>query len=393
MFLARRVFKRYRDGHQEERHSRTSPAKKIWYNNHGNNSYPVNHIGGDNTQPSLEEDEVDYNNNNNSHDRNDNSSSHHDHDDDYDQSESSTGICMEHPPRKRYRVDNTPFPVFDIPDAECTDVSSSDEESVRQRDEQIALEAETGKDVEVFLGLAKRMSLQSLLHLLQGAARAQLDLPEAGLAMMEYNFLLAGHRKPDAAGSHDNGSGTTTTTPKIKKFRFAQVSDDKVRCVVHYVESYKDERHLWWTNDEMMLIRYAQVRMVRHFRKHRPQFLESVETLVKGTERPAVLEQHMRRLTEGTDSYARGLETHAVRCIAERRKSHILAVLQEQADCKGSGDGADVTAVCLAEQSIAYSALLAAYAVRMAKCDQIDALKASMSAWEPAAVSAEPMQE
>ena len=289
-----------------------------------------------------------------------------------EEEEASESTYNQQPAAKRHRVDDF-FPDFHLPDpAEVTDVSS-DEESVTQRDEEFRTKED--EDVAVFLNLTKRMSLQSLLHLLQGAAKAQnniIDDDEVENPMLEYSVLLTKHKTSE--------SPTAKPVAKQKKFRFAEISDNRVREVVHYVESYKDISELWWSNEEMMTIRSDQVRVVKHFRKYRPQFIQSVETLVMGNEAPTVLEDHMRRLTE--DSFARGLETHSVRCISERRKSHIQAVLQEQQDCRETGDCYDISSHCLMEQSLAYSQLLKEFALRMAKCDHIEALKASMSAWE-----------
>ena len=225
------------------------------------------------------------------------------------------------------------------------------------------------------------MSLQSLLHLLQGAAKAQNNiLDDSENHMMEYNVLLSARGGLKGSSAAAAGGQSSPSMAKEKKFRFAEISENRVREVVHEIESYKDISELWWSEQEMVEIRADKVRVVKHFRKYRPGFIQSVEILVKGNERKEVLEDHMRRLTE--DSFARGLETHSVRCISDRRKSHIAAVLQEQEDCQESGDTYEVASHCLREQSLAYSQLLTDFALRMGKCDHIDALKASMSTWE-----------
>lgn len=296
-------------------------------------------------------------------------------------SESASQSHM-HRPAKRYRFDNMPFPEFSSA-VEVTD-SSSDEESVQQRDAEY--QTKEDEDVAVFLNLTKRMSLQSLLHLLQGAARAQNNITDTTSVdshpMMEYSVLLSGSRRSSkkAEETATADAGQQPGVVKQKKFRFAEISENRVREVVHPIESYKDVPGLWWTNEQMMEIRTDEIRVVKHFRKYRPQFIQSVETLVRANESPAVLEQHMRHLTE--ESFARGLETHSVLCIRERRKSHIAAVLQEQQDCRDAGDSYELASHCIREQSIAYSQQLAAFAFRMAKCDHIEALKASMSSWE-----------
>lgn len=288
-----------------------------------------------------------------------------------DETSNSSADYLHPPSKKRYRAADDHFPELATA-VEVTD-TSSDEESVLQRDEEFRTKED--EDVAVFLNLTKRMSLSSLLHLLQGAARAQnniTDVTNQDNPMMEYSVLLSGSRKQE----------TTKPSPvqKQKKFRFAEISDHRVRCVVHPIESYKDVPGLWWTPQEMLEIRTDEIRVVRHFRKYRPQFIQAVETLVRAAEPPHVLEQHMRHLTE--ESFARGLETHSVLCIRERRKSHAAAVLQEQQDCRDAGDSYEVASHCLREQSVAYSQQLGAFAYRMAQCDQIEALKATMSAWE-----------
>jgi hypothetical protein len=95
-----------------------------------------------------------------------------------------------------------------------------------------------------------------------------------------------------------------------------------------------------------------------------------------------VLEDHMKSLMSAEHSYARGLETHIVKMLSDHRKSTVSAVLEEQRECKICNDDYDTTTHCLREQSIAYSNMSAKFAYAMARCDQIDALKASMSAWQ-----------
>lgn len=344
MFIARRVFKRCRGGEGQNDHLKTSSR-------YGDGS----HSPTTNTCSSVTLR----------------------HEDEYGGDQDDSEGAYMYQPAKRYRMERTPFPDFDLPDTvEVTD-TSSDEESVMQRDEEYRTKED--EDVAVFLNLTKRMSLQSLLHLLQGAAKAQNNIMDAEEnPMMEYNVLLS--YRGGLKGSTAGDAQSSPSVAKEKKFRFAEISENRVREVVHEVESYKDIPELWWSEQEMMEIRADKIRVVKHFRKHRPTFIQSVELLVKGTETKEVLEDHMRRLTE--DSFARGLETHSVRCISDRRKSHSAAVLQEQEDCRDSGDTYEVAMHCLREQSLAYSQLLTDFALRMAKCDHIDALKASMSTWE-----------
>jgi hypothetical protein len=277
----------------------------------------------------------------------------------------------------------THFPEFGlegIPDGELTDVSVSDddddESAVQRQDEKYRTKED--QDVAVFLSLAKRMSLKSVLHLLQAQAMAQ-NLPQESFA--KYPALA------------DDSNLTTTTTKRTessfkkplakrqKQFRFAEVRDHQVRVVVHEVESWKDMKELWLRPEEAQAIRADLIQTVQFFRKNRPLYTLSVGIVAHSTEPESIVEQHMRLLTE--DSFARGLEAHIVNFLSANRKETVRAVLQEQSECKSSKDDHEMTSHCLREQSLAYSKLSTGFAEKMGRCDQIEALKASMSRWRP----------
>jgi hypothetical protein len=76
------------------------------------------------------------------------------------------------------------------------------------------------------------------------------------------------------------------------------------------------------------------------------------------------------------------LETHIVKMLSQHRKSTVAAIMDEQRECKFCDDDYDTTSHCLREQSIAYSSMSTKFAYAMARCDQIEGLKASMSAWK-----------
>jgi hypothetical protein len=267
-------------------------------------------------------------------------------------------------------LSKTHFPEFDlesIPDGELTDVSVSDDENdesvVQQQEEKY--QTQEDQDVAVFLSLAKRMSLKSVLHLLQAQALSQGYFPPETLTTKRSKTSF--EKKPRAK--------------RQKQFRFAEVTDHQVRAEVHEVESYKHMKELWMRPEEAHAIRTDLIETVQFFRKKRPLYTQAVEVVAQSTEPKSIIEQHMRLLTE--DSYARGLEAHIVTLLSANRKETVRAVLLEQAECKSSKDDHEITSHCLREQSLAYSKLSTGFARKMGRIDEIEALKASMSQWRP----------
>ena len=67
----------------------------------------------------------------------------------------------------------TPFPdlAADEVSTEVSDVDSDDEEAIAERQQQY--QTKVDQDVAVFLKLTEKMSLESLLHLMEGQARTQ----------------------------------------------------------------------------------------------------------------------------------------------------------------------------------------------------------------------------
>ena len=277
----------------------------------------------------------------------------------------------------------THFPDFDvdtIPDAELTD-TSDDESTIREKEEKYRTKED--QDVAVFMDLVQRMSIKSLLHLLQGHVRT-LNLPLS--YMQQYNAALSTKVETNS-GENQSVSSTETEARKKtrqKQFRWAEVTNQQVRVVVHEIDSfkaYKDE--LWWKPEEIQAIRADLLETVQFFRKHRPNYIQSIETIARATESQSVIEDHMKCVTN--DSYARGLEAHIVRMLSDHRKSTVRAVIEEQNECRMCDDDAETTRHCLREQSVAYSQLSTKFALNMAKCDQIDACKATMARWRVAA--------
>lgn len=366
--------------------------------------------------------------------------------------------------------------------------SSSDEEdaaAIQRKTEKYRTKED--EDVAVFMNLAKRMSLKSLLHLLKGHVQSQRDQYSVEY-MKQYNTALKNYKSQDSSCS-DFSSGFSSSTSlnsilntdndddtdgngddkyydavdekyaamdpaagitqspaaaskespkrrqhhrrrkqplkKKKLFRWAEVTGDKVRTLVHEIESIKSCMELWWQPAEMHTIRADLVETVKFYRKRRPGYIQSVEIVARhagelcnskptSTAEPTaenasmtptstaptattskedqlsacfnhqqqVLEDHMKSLMSAEHSYARGLETHIVKMLSDHRKSTVSAVMEEQRECKICGDDYDTTSHCLREQSIAYSNMSSKFAYAIARCDQIEGLKASMSEWK-----------
>ena len=224
------------------------------------------------------------------------------------------------------------------------------------------------------MSIANRMDLNSLIFILQGHAKS-LNLPAA--AQQKAAQKISGQKK----------------TAAKKKFRFALNQQQNVRCAVHVVPSVKDHEELWFSDAEMKHIRANAIHDVKYYRKYRPDFTQCVEVLANSaniisnntnsSERnhTATVEKTMKKLM--ADSYARGLEVHIVGLLADIRRETVRAVIDEQKECRMCGDSPDITAESLREQSLAYSSQSKTFALKMAQCDQIEALKASLSSrWE-----------
>jgi hypothetical protein len=267
-----------------------------------------------------------------------------------------------------------------VPDAyeteTCADsVSSDDEESIRQREK---VQTKEDQDVAVFIQLAQQLSVKSLVHLMQGSAQAQ---------------NLSCHL-PIATPIHqDHASSPYKPLPKIKKFRFAEISGgQRIRCIVHTVDSFKDEKHLWWSDAEMREVRAKTIKDIKYYRGHQPEYIQSVEAIVSAcsgtmnttaTTAAAIIEEHVKKLL-WHHSLARGLETHICSSLSQHRRDAVAAVLEEQTECRRCADSDQVKAESLREQSLAYSQQSRQFSFEMARSvDRVQALQAHMAVWEP----------
>jgi hypothetical protein len=224
------------------------------------------------------------------------------------------------------------------------------------------------EDIVVFMRLAKSMSVKSLLFLLQNHARA-MNIPEY---ILQKDITC---RVPSLTAKK--------ATLKIKKFRFAEISGgDKVRAVVLEIPKTTDPSLVWYSKNEMSDIRFDAIETVTYFKRYRPRFAESVQILAKShlDEIPNfVLEQHMKKLAD--NSVTRGLERHVVPMMGALRSSSVKAVLAEQEMCRENCTSYDETCEILRSRSLSESRPGRTFAGKIAECDHIEALKASLSKW------------
>ncbi|KAL7555710.1 hypothetical protein ACA910_009351 [Epithemia clementina (nom. ined.)] len=231
----------------------------------------------------------------------------------------------------------------------------------QQEQQQMQQKAKTKEDVdvEVFLALTEKMSVSSLLFILQDHARQMHSIQQGQLQM-----VLSQHCQKKSILSKDcNGkkpltpamplrrdlltddsasvcsTATTSANKKVKKFRFAEIlGGQQIRVEVHEIPKVTDSQvkaELWWTDDEMRYIRLDALRVVRFYEQHRADYATSITTLAesfKAETNDLLVEHHMKRLS--ADSMARGLEPHLVQLLAISRVVAVQTVLLEQAQCQ-----------------------------------------------------------
>jgi hypothetical protein len=216
-------------------------------------------------------------------------------------------------------------------------------------------------DVAVFLALVEDMPIESRLHLLQGHARSLTQgQPE------NYAQETKKHEKPQVRPE--------------KRFRWAEETDSKgeVKRVVHEIEPVKDLPELWFSTPELDAIRRDLIRQIRFFTINHQERIAILDRIVIGEDPESLIEEHMKSLTK--HSIGRGLEGHMSKLIPQNRHMHMRGVLQAQIDCNVRQNSYDETIEKLREQSLIKT--MGLYARRMGKCDEIEALTASMSHWE-----------
>ena len=266
--------------------------------------------------------------------------------------------------RKFFRKD-TAFPELDpehVPElASLSDCS--DDESVERRRKLYHTKEE--EDVAVFLQISQRLSRKSLIFLLQNHARTTLGITEAEILSA---VKLEGLREKKELPA----------VPKVKKFRFAEVTDNRVRqeCIV--VERMPDNPPYWWTVEEFCNIRLEAAQLVRFYRKHETEFLNSIEKLTDWNAKESEVEDVLK-LMASSHPLTRGLENQMSPAIRQQRHNTVRAVLDEQKKCKGMRY--EDACERIREASTRESWGQVAYSARLGLFDHLEALHALNSRW------------
>ena len=214
------------------------------------------------------------------------------------------------------------------------------------------------QDVAVFMALAGRMNIDSLLFILNGHAR-EMNLPSSEYLLPEKRAELKALQKE-------------------KKFQWKEDADGNVALEVFEIEPQKDA-DMWWDDEFSQKILMSAIRDVRYYQANKPDYIAAVETLATQPD-DNMTETHMKTVIN--DKHARGLEVHICSYIEEIRKDFINTVLDMQDDCEDDGEDYDNTAARLRQAALQFTVPSQAFAYKLAKCDHIVALKASLSKWD-----------
>ena len=82
------------------------------------------------------------------------------------------------------------------------------------------------------------------------------------------------------------------------------------------------------------------------------------------------------------DRHGRGLEVHIVGYLERTRQEYVDAVLDQQDACEDDNESYQTICDKLRQTSLTFSKQSSSWALKLAKCDHIVALKASLSKWE-----------
>lgn len=224
-------------------------------------------------------------------------------------------------------------------------------------------ETKEDQDVAVFMALAGRMNIDSLLFILNGHAR-EMNLPSADLLLPENADKLKEQRE--------------LHRKRQKNFRWKEDDQGNVALEVFEIEPMKDA-DMWFDDEFSQKILMGAIRDVRYYQANKPDYIAAVETLATQQDSPAT-EGHMKTLIN--DKHARGLEVHICGYIEEVRRDFINCVLDEQDDAEDAGEDYEATAARLRKVALQYTVQSQEFAYKLAKCDHIVALKASLSKWD-----------
>ena len=280
------------------------------------------------------------------------------------------------------RKANDAFPHFDLQHVDPEfDPSCQNQNDLKAQQERFFTTKED-QDVAVFMEISKKLSFHSLLHLLQDHARSQ-------------THVLPPSKKPKTSNS-TSMPVTPTASPQAaeapqpapapeKKFRFAESLEQ-----VHFIDSFKQERQLWWADTEMNAIRKNAIEIVLFFRQNCPEFKQAVGTILEAAKNddtssdqlPSKPDPVLQEMTKKWGKATRGLETHICDMLSQARADTVRAVLEEQAECRNCQDSPEVMQQSLRGQSCAYSAASRNFAAQMAQADHLEALKATLAEWK-----------
>eukprot|EP00523_Entomoneis_sp_CCMP467_P015848 CAMPEP_0168765858 /NCGR_PEP_ID=MMETSP0725-20121227/541_1 /TAXON_ID=265536 /ORGANISM="Amphiprora sp., Strain CCMP467" /LENGTH=329 /DNA_ID=CAMNT_0008815125 /DNA_START=369 /DNA_END=1358 /DNA_ORIENTATION=- len=259
------------------------------------------------------------------------------------------------------------------------------------------------QDVAVFLSLVDRMSVQSLLFILQAHAKSMHSVEQSQL-QATLQKIEQEKKSPRSSNkrSSDSSNSSNGSSKKAKQFRFAMVmGGQRVReeiFEIPHCDEYteQDKATLWWSKVDQRCMQKEAARTVRFFRSHRPEYIESVEVLANSaTEDDDIwVEHHMKKLTN--NSFPRGLECHIVPCLARYRDAGVHSVIAAQHrylvkraddpfadEKKHEGDQSDDRMwEEIREAYVKASVPCQEFARLIAECDHVEALKACISRWE-----------
>jgi hypothetical protein len=252
----------------------------------------------------------------------------------------------------------TKFPTLEIvsddgvPELDETSVSSLSDD-----DSEIVESSKVDEDVKVWCDLMQRMPREQQIFLLQNHLRTQLGI------------VLPPRIKKSVPA--------TAVIPKIKKFRFAEITGGAVRTERRMIDLIPADQQddCWWSPEEAYEIRRNNVRMVKYCRSRRPDIGAALAILAENENSSVDTE---KRIVDC--SFSRGLESHLVPTLSSLRKRVVKTVLEEQKACNGLLTY-DEAAERIRNTSLSISEPSRRLARKLAECDHVEALTASLSKW------------
>lgn len=335
------------------------------------------------------------------------------------------------PPLERSRKTTSVCPISTIQvDLLKSEESESDDHDDIPSDDQSGFDCKEDEDVAMFLSLVDKMALKSLLFILQNHARSMNNICEAQLqgALKNRSNLLHNNRIQHVKKFI------------IKKCRFAEISGGQVRTVVHEIPlvALGEEANVWWRTEEIEDTRREAHKGASRFLNRCPEYEESIRVLAGSfgsQDDEMLLDQHIKLISK--QDFPRGLESLICSIFLASRAQSIQAVLREQEkqrhrkiiknrmkqphafklldptsekpvsedtlctsttlsslgsdDCGFVGDGNATPRTVEYDESSwnrirdCYRGVgtpCRTYALRIAKCDELQALKAAISAWK-----------